>query len=130
MRWVFLRPLCFGGLLGALIAFWASVFPSLLPRGWLFQGIVSGVTVAIGYGIGSAVSAIVRRFHPPEPNTDLKRWFWWGLLGTALIVVPVSLWWGNQWNQNIREVMGMEDPEPWAWGGVVCSPSSSWRSCW
>lgn len=119
MRWIFLRPLCFGGLLGALITFWASVFPSLLPRGWLFQGIVSGVTVAIGYGIGSAVSAIARRFHPPEPKADVKRWFWWGLLGLTIIAVPVSLWWGDRWNQNIREVMGMEDPEPWAWGGVV-----------
>ena len=116
---MFLRPLCFGGLLGALITFWASVFPSLLPRGWLFQGLVSGVTVAIGYGIGSAVSAIARRFDPPEPRPAVKRWFWWGLLAAAVIVVPVAIWWGNRWNENIRGLMGMEDAETWAWGGVV-----------
>ena len=80
---------------------------------------MSGVTVAIGYGIGSAVSAIARRFDPPEPRAAVKRWFWWGLLAATVIVVPVALWWGNQWNENIRSLMGMEDPEPWAWGGVI-----------
>ena len=64
---MFWRHLCFGGLIGALIFFIVSVSPSLLPRGALFQGILSGISITIGYGLGSAVSAIARKFDPPEP---------------------------------------------------------------
>jgi uncharacterized membrane protein len=42
------------GLLVAAFLFALSLTPSLLPRGALFQGIVSGVTMTIGYGIGVA----------------------------------------------------------------------------
>ncbi len=31
---------------------WLSMTPSLLPRGPLFQGLVSGAAGAIGYGLG------------------------------------------------------------------------------
>ncbi len=65
------------------------------------------------------VSAIARRFDPPEPGPDTKRWFWRGLLGIAVVGVPLALWWGNTWNQNTREVMGLEDLDTWAWGGVL-----------
>lgn len=57
MRWVFRRSLCFGGLPGALVFFALSLTPSLLPRDALFEGIVSGITAVIGYGVGSAVSS-------------------------------------------------------------------------
>src|SRR6266550_2318292 len=62
LRWVFRRRLCFGGLAGALVFFCLSLTPSLLPRGDILQGVLSGVTVVIGYGVGSAVSAGVRKF--------------------------------------------------------------------
>jgi uncharacterized membrane protein len=119
LRWIFTRGLCFGGLVGALIFFVVSISPSLLPRGWFFQAVVSGLSVVIGYGIGSMVSAIARRFHPPEPTPEVKRWFWWGLLAVSVIGIPLALWWGNTWNQNVREIMGMEDLDTWAWGGVL-----------
>ena len=40
------------GLVVAALFFALSLEPSLLPREALFQGIVSGVTLAIGYGVG------------------------------------------------------------------------------
>ena len=36
---------------GALF-FCLSLTPSLLPRDWLFQGLIGGINAAIGYGIG------------------------------------------------------------------------------
>ena len=43
LSWVFWRHLCFGGLTGALVLFCLSLTPSLLPHGWVLQGVVSGV---------------------------------------------------------------------------------------
>src|SRR4051794_15831355 len=39
----------------AVLFFCASLTPSLLPRAWYLQGIVSGLTAAIGYGAGAAL---------------------------------------------------------------------------
>lgn len=47
VRWVFTRRLCFGGLAGALVLFCLSFTPSLVPRTWLFQGLVGGVSAII-----------------------------------------------------------------------------------
>ncbi len=119
LRWIFLRGLCFGGLVGGLAFFVVSVSPSLLPRGWLFQGLVSGISVAIGYGLGSAVSSVIRRFGVPEPSPVVKRRVWWGLASVAVVAVLAALWWGNEWNQATRAVMGMEGLETWAWLPVL-----------
>ena len=45
----------FGGLAVAIIFFCLSLTPSLLPREWLFQGVISGLLTAIGYGLGVLV---------------------------------------------------------------------------
>ena len=71
-RWVFTRRLCFGGLVGGLVLFCLSMTPSLVPRLWLFQGTVSGISVAVGYGVGSAASAGVRKLLPREPSPTVK----------------------------------------------------------
>lgn len=38
-----------GGVLLGLIFAMLAMTPSLIPRTWLFQGLVSGVTAALGY---------------------------------------------------------------------------------
>src|SRR3979409_230717 len=47
-----LRRYTFTGTALGLVFLWLSMTPSLLPRGPLFQGIVSGAAGAIGYGLG------------------------------------------------------------------------------
>ena len=54
-RWVRLHPagVCTGTAFAAL-----AMTPSLLPRDWLFQGLVSGVSAAVGWqwaGSGKSV---------------------------------------------------------------------------
>ena len=46
---------------GALF-FCLSLTPSLLPRDWLFQGLIGGLNAAIGYGIGVFAGKLLRRF--------------------------------------------------------------------
>ncbi|WP_370617907.1 alpha/beta-hydrolase family protein [Mumia qirimensis] len=48
------------GLLLAAAFFWFSLQPSLLPRTWVLQGVLSGVLTAIGYGLGALLGLVGR----------------------------------------------------------------------
>lgn len=118
-RWVFLRRPCFGGLAGGLVFFFMSMTPSLVPRSWLFQAVVMGVSVVIGYGIGSAISAGIRKLRKDEPGRRTKRIAWWILAGSALIVGALGLWWGAEWQQDVRQLMELEQLEVFEWGLIL-----------
>ena len=71
------RGLTFGGAVGALVLVWLSLTPSLLPRGPLFQGIVTGAAAVFGYGLGVGLgcrcsihrSSAAKATPRPYPNT-------------------------------------------------------------
>src|SRR5262245_26010056 len=72
-------PPTFGGLLAALLFWWPSLTPTLVPRPWVAQAVMSAVCVAVGYGIGTAVGRWVQRYltrrgHSPSPG--VRRWGW------------------------------------------------------
>src|SRR3984957_19204434 len=57
------------------VFFCLSLTPSLLPRNYLFQGLIGGINAAIGYGIGVVIGALVwrtlvrgRTWWPPGPR--------------------------------------------------------------
>lgn len=110
---MFWRHLAYGGLAGALVFFALSLTPSLLPREVLLQGAISGVSAAIGYGVGSLVSATVRRIRRREPTPKTKRVAWWVLAGATLVLVPLSLGLSRYWQEQARELMGMSTQAPW-----------------
>ena len=100
---------------GALF-FCLSLTPSLLPRDWLFQGLIGGLNAAIGYGIGAFVERMLRRFvlrrhHKWWPRS--KRVLY--VLKTAtvavsatasvLMVIPAA-----SWQRQVSAVMGMDGP--------------------
>src|SRR3954469_21853369 len=64
-RW-WLPRYTWSGTLGALLFGCASLTPSLLPRGWLTQGVIGGITAAIGYGAGTTVAWFVARLTHPR----------------------------------------------------------------
>ncbi|MBO0898682.1 alpha/beta hydrolase [Cellulomonas sp. zg-ZUI222] len=45
--------------MGTLFAV-VAMTPSLLPRDWLYQGLVSGISGALGYGVGVALARVLR----------------------------------------------------------------------
>ena len=71
----------------------ASLTPSLLPRGWVLQGLIAGITAAIGYGVG-VDHRVVRRGADREPAVARasaaapgRCWPWSGrLLGVVMLV--------------------------------------------
>ena len=54
------------GLVVGAFFFSLSLFPSLLPRAGWAQGVVSGVTFAIGYGLGTGASGLWRYLQCPR----------------------------------------------------------------
>lgn len=53
------------GLVGVALFFCAAYTPSLVPRPWYYQGIVSGITANLGYCAGvflTGVAAFIREF--------------------------------------------------------------------
>lgn len=54
------------GLVVAALAAWVSLMPSLLPRAWNYQGLVTGVSMLVGYGVGVALRTLWRRVVAPR----------------------------------------------------------------
>jgi uncharacterized membrane protein len=119
MRWLFGRRLCFGGLVGALAFFCFSLSPSLLPRGVALQGILSGITAAIGYGLGSAASATLRTIQSAEPQPRTKRIGWRVLLVATVVLVPLVLALGRYVQNDVRDLMGEQPLAAWEWGVIL-----------
>jgi uncharacterized membrane protein len=97
-------PGCWGGLIFGCLSF----TPSLLPRGGLTQGIVFGITAAIGYGLGVLAAWIWRAFADRDPRRPRRRsWLVFFIAGGVLYAVSFGL--GQYWQYEIRKLMGVTD---------------------
>jgi uncharacterized membrane protein len=118
-----LPPRSIVGLVLALLWFAGSVVPSLLPRSWLVQGVMSGVAIGIGYGVGLLVAAGGRaagrvavagwaagrgtvRLGRPAANA-------WRVSGVAAVCLSfaVGVWAllvHQRWQTDVRGLMGLE----------------------
>lgn len=113
--WGLLRLDFVGVPFGALF-FCLSLTPSLLPRDWLFQGLIGGVNASIGYAIGVLVGKLLhrvvlrhRRWWPP-PTRILNR------VKVAVVVLSVAaalltLVPAAAWQRQVSALMGAEGPE-------------------
>ncbi len=96
----------------AVIVACLSFTPSLLPRSGVVQGVLAGLTGAIGYGLGVAGAWVWREFADRGPRAPRSQsWRVFAVAGPLLLLVAVIL--GQRWQQQIRELMGVE------WGGPV-----------
>ena len=96
------------GCWGALIFGCLSFTPSLLPRGGIVQGLVFGITAAIGYGLGVLVAWVWRAFADRDPRRPRRRsWLAFFIVAAVLYVVSFGL--GQYWQYEIRKLMGVTD---------------------
>src|SRR5215468_3806675 len=93
---------------GALIFACLSFTPSLLPRGGLIQGVICGITAAIGYGLGVWAAAIWRAFADRGPRQP-RRWAWLTFIISAIILFAAAFGLGQYWQSEIRNLMGVTD---------------------
>jgi len=97
-------PGCWGGLIFACLSF----TPSLLPRGGLIQGVICGITAAIGYGLGVLAASIWRAFPDREPRHP-RRWAWIVFFVAGAVLFAASFGLGQYWQYEIRKLMGVTD---------------------
>ena len=64
------------GLAVAGFFFAVSLLPSLLPRAPYVQGVVSGITMMIGYGLGAGGQALWDYLEIPKLRVGPERSFW------------------------------------------------------
>jgi uncharacterized membrane protein len=96
------------GLLLGSVFFAASLTPSLIPRDFVMQGGLGGVSFAIGYGFGALGSAIWTYLGLPRLGARQGKAV---LLVSAAIAVAIScvfLAHAARWQNSIRERMTME----------------------
>lgn len=96
------------GLIGAGLFFALSLAPSLIPRDATIQGVVSGFTAAVGFWLGLAVAWLWAFFELPFPTGRLAKILRFVALAFALVLVGFSLWRGAEWQDSLREFLGLE----------------------
>ncbi|HTR90406.1 MAG TPA: alpha/beta-hydrolase family protein [Trebonia sp.] len=106
----FFAGFSFAGLTGALIFYCLSLTPSLLPRAWYLQAVMSAVTAAIGYAIGLLVGWLARSLIPWRPGRTLRRIIRLSLAVAAIVLIPLFGVLGARWQHDIRELV--EAPQP------------------
>ena len=95
-RGKFLSPPSLVGLAVGLVPVGLSFAPSLLPRPFVMQGVITGICVALGYGLGVFAAWAVRRLTKWEPAPHMRRVAWIVVLaanaGKALFPAVYAAW--------------------------------------
>lgn len=104
--WV--RHYTFTGTAVGLIFVWLSLTPSLLPRGPLFQGVVSGCSGAIGYALGVFTVWLIRWLRSKNSTPPPPRWVWLPLVAVGAIGMVAMAIRFHVWQDHVRDMMGVE----------------------
>jgi len=109
--------LCLGTLLFA-----ASLTPTLLPRDFLLQGVLSGVSAAVGYGLGVFCVWLWRYLELPEPPRRPRIYGKFAMAALCVAVAIFFLWKAAEWQNSIRALMQLEPVDtahPFKVGGIA-----------
>jgi len=92
----------------ALLFYCLSLTPSLIPRTWLYQGVITGICVVAGYGFGAFLQWLVAKvgitIRWSGRASQLARWSF-SMLAVVLMVLFVIF--GVIWQNQIRVLFGM-----------------------
>lgn len=90
------------------LAFAASLTPSLIPRSYLVQGVLSGLSAAIGYGIGVLAVWLWTYLELPWLRGQALKATRIAVVGACVAVAAVFLWNTLEWQNSIRILMGLD----------------------
>ena len=102
------RRYTFTGTAVGLLFMLLSMTPSLLPRGPLFQGIVSGAAGAIGYMLGVFGVWLVRFMRSRPSSPPAPRWAWTVLVGLGAVGLVLGIVYFHYWQDHVRDLFGVD----------------------
>ena len=109
----------FAGFAVGCFFFCTSLTPSLLPRPWLYQGLIGGIAFILGYGVGLGVSWLGRKIFRHEPSAKTKDLAWLLLAVTAPVAIGIYLVKSFGWQNNIRQLIGEQPNTARNYWGVL-----------
>jgi uncharacterized membrane protein len=89
--------------------FCLSLTPSLLPRSYLFQGLISGLLMTIGYGLGTLCVWLGEQVTGRRPPRAGPR-AWWIFAVVAAVGGVGSVYLGARWQTQIHRLVGLDPP--------------------
>jgi uncharacterized membrane protein len=92
-----------------------SLWPSLLPKLSVTQGIVSGISFMVGYGLGSGWQWTWNYVGLSRPRGRVwaaLRWLWFAVLTYLL---ALAMWRFVGWQNDMRDTFGMEPISAMIW---------------
>jgi uncharacterized membrane protein len=95
------------GLVTGTLCFAASLTPSLIPRPFVVQGALSGVALAVGYGIGNLLVYLGMLFQIPLPPDRVARVLKGAMAILSGAIALLFLSKVTAWQNSIRELMTM-----------------------
>lgn len=107
VRWAveFWQSLSASGLVFAALFFAISLTPTLIPRTYLTQGALSGVSAAVGYGIGAFFRWLWRYLELPVPRGSSLTRIKAGVAACCAVVLVAFLWKTTGWQNSVLKVM-------------------------
>jgi uncharacterized membrane protein len=114
-----ITPPSIGSWIGALILWWPSLRPSLLPRSPVMQGAISAICIAAGYGLGGLVGRVIgkfaaRREDTPSRTTRRRAVIGLGVMTVAVVIIGCIQWF--QWQRDQRPLVRLG---PISWTSVL-----------
>nr|WP_234709595.1 alpha/beta-hydrolase family protein [Mycolicibacterium cosmeticum] len=102
-----MRHYTFFGTAVGLLFIWLSMTPSLLPRGPLFQGLVSGAAGALGYLFGVFAVWLVRFMRSKDTSPPAPKWAWKALVVVGIAGQIAAIVWFHMWQDDVRDLFGV-----------------------
>lgn len=107
------------GVLTGLLMFVVSLWPSLLPKLPVTQGIVSGISFMVGYGLGAGWQWAWHYLGMSTPRRWVwaaLRWLWFAVLAYLLLI---AIWRFVGWQNEMRDTFGMEPISAMIWLTII-----------
>ncbi|WP_276119412.1 alpha/beta hydrolase [Pararhizobium qamdonense] len=99
------------GLVIGVLFFAVSLTPSLIPRPYMLQGVLSGCSLAAGYGLGVFGRWLWHYLELPALAPRLGRLIRVLAVAGCAGVAIVFLWQAARWQNSVRSLMGLDPVE-------------------
>lgn len=103
----YLKTYNYGGIVVGSIMASLTYTPSLLPRGWVLQGLLVGVVFVIGYGLGVLGSHLLRKIPVKEPPVSQRPFIKRNTYIVLAVFFAVSMFLGYRQQAEVHELVAM-----------------------